>query len=502
MYLHHLILPALLASSAAGHAISLPPRVRTVVTTDMESDDLASLVRYMLYTNDLDTQGLVYTASKYHWEGDGRGTRFFLPNREYNTSQTQWRPTGTTTIETHLLKAYADVYSNLHVHDKRFPTPEYLRSITKVGNVQFDGEMAEDTPGSDLIKDLILDTDPRTLYLQAWGGTNTIARALASIEASHSNSSSWNETKTRIDRKVVILASGFQDNTYAEYIAPEWPNLRVEELSKGYDTWGFNCNGGVGNVRGLPDNNKFYQGKWIKENIQIGPLGSLYRSWLDGQTTFGGGDPLDVFGDPAKAAGGWCKPMQKYDFLSEGDNVAFNPLLPTGLQAPGDTNLGGWGGRRMQNSSVPNLWVLVDGEVGRNGSDIESWTTGRWVDAAQNDFAARMQWTSMPTYQQGNHAPHVAVKGPHAIKVRAGSDVYLSARVSDPDDDRVVVKWWQYLEEGTYPNFIVIERKNDTAIVKVPSNARSGQTISIIVQGTDDGAFPLTRYDRVLMEVV
>lgn len=140
--------------------------------------------------------------------------------------------------------------------------------------------------------------------------------------------------------------------------------------------------------------------------------------------------------------------------------------------------------------------------MGRNGSEIESWTTGRWVDAAQNDFAARMQWTSMPMYQQGNHAPRVAVKGPHAIKVRAGSDVYLSARVSDPDDDRVVVKWWQYLEEGTYPNFVVIEGKNDTAIVKVPSNARSGQTISIIVQGTDDGAFPLTRYDRVLMEVV
>jgi hypothetical protein len=368
--------------------------------------------------------------------------------------------------------------------------------------VQFDGEMAEDTPGSDLIRDLILDTDPRTLYLQAWGGTNTIARALASIAASHSNFSSWNEMKARIERKVVILASGFQDNTYAEYIAPKWPNLRVEELSKGYDTWGFNCNGGAGNVRGLPDNNKFYQGAWIKQNIQIGPLGSLYRSWLDGQTTFGGGDQLDVFGNAAKAAGGWCKPMQKYDFLSEGDNVAFNPLLPTGLQAPGDANLGGWGGRRMQNSSVPNLGVLVDEEVGRNGSEVEAWTTGRWVDAAQNDFAARMQWTSMPMYQQGNHAPRIAIKELHTIRVRAGSDVHLSARVSDPDGDRVAVKWWQYLEEGTYPSFVDIEERNDTALVRMPTDAQTGQTVSIIVQGTDDGAFPLTRYDRILIEVV
>jgi hypothetical protein len=37
---------------------------RTVVTTDMEQDDLASLIRYLLYTNDVDTQGLVYTSGR------------------------------------------------------------------------------------------------------------------------------------------------------------------------------------------------------------------------------------------------------------------------------------------------------------------------------------------------------------------------------------------------------------------------------------------------------
>jgi hypothetical protein len=140
--------------------------------------------------------------------------------------------------------------------------------------------------------------------------------------------------------------------------------------------------------------------------------------------------------------------------------------------------------------------------VGKNGSEVDSWTTGRWVDAAQNDFAARMQWTSMPTYQQGNHAPRIAIKELHTIRVRAGSDVHLSARVSDPDGDRVAVKWWQYLEEGTYPSFVDIEERNDTALVRMPTDAQTGQTVSIIVQGTDDGAFPLTRYDRILIEVV
>ena len=502
MYLRQILVSGLLASavpSAFSHAISKTSKIRTVVTTDMESDDLASLVRYILYSNDLENQGLIYTSSKFHWEGDGKNTSFFLPDREYNTSQTSWRPTGTTTIEDHLLKAYAEAYPNLRIHDPTYPTPEHLLSITKIGNVDFDGEMAKDTAGSDLIKSLILDSDPRKLYLQAWGGTNTIARALKSIADQHSTSPSWNATQARISSKVVILASGFQDNTYTEYIAPNWPALRVEELSKAYDTWGFNCNKGQGNVRGLPDNNIYYQGSWIRKNIQTGPLGSLYRSWLDGQTTFGGGDQLDVFGDPQKAPGGWCKPMSQYDFLSEGDNVVFNPLLTTGLQDPEDANLGGWGGRRVQNSTSPDLWVLVDKERAGNGSLTQGWTTARWVEAAQNDFAARMQWTLTRKYEEGNHAPKVRVVGKKIVKARPGDCVELKAEVSDPDGDHVKVTWWQYLEEGTYPGHVEISASNDGATVRISLDAEKGQTVSIILQGTDGGDFPLTRYDRVLI---
>ncbi|KAJ4326424.1 hypothetical protein N0V94_000099 [Neodidymelliopsis sp. IMI 364377] len=477
--------------------------IRTVVTTDMESDDLASLVRYILYANDLDNQGLIYTSSKYHWEGDGKGTKFFLPGREYNTSQTAWRPTGTTTIEDHLLKAYAEIYPNLRQHDPAYPAPKELLSITKIGNVDFDGEMSKDTDGSNLIKELLFDDDKRTLYLQAWGGTNTIARALKSVEDQYASTRQWPRVKDFISNKAVILASGFQDNTYAEYIAPNWPALRVEELSAAYDTWGFNCNKGQGNVRGLPENNKYYQGEWIKANIQTGPLGSLYRSWLDGQTTFGGGDQLDVFGDPEKAPSGWCKPMQKYDFLSEGDNVVFNPLLTTGLQDPSDPTLGGWGGRLKRNSTSPDLWDLVDKERATNGSEVENWTTDRWVAAAQNDFAARIQWTLTPDFREGNHAPEVKILGNKRVTAQANSTLALSARVSDPDEDQVTVSWWQYLEEGTYPGTVkIVIGRNASATVQVPEDAQSGQTISIIVQATDDGRFPLTRYDRVFVEVL
>ncbi|KAF6802057.1 hypothetical protein CSOJ01_11879 [Colletotrichum sojae] len=505
MLLPQLLINGLLASTAlAGvvHRAVKPQKIRTVVTTDMESDDLASLVRYILYTNDLDTQGLVYSSSTFHWEGDGKGTRFFLPGRQYNTSQTSWRPTGTTTIEDHLLKAYAEVYPNLRSHDPEYPTPEDLLAVTRIGNVVFEGEMAKDTPGSDLIKGLLLDDDERTLYLQAWGGTNTIARALESLEETYGSSCGWSDLKERVSKKTIILASGFQDDTYKDYIAPNWPALRVEDLTRGYVTWGFNCNRGLGNVRGLPDDNEYFQGAWTKANIQVGPLGSLYRSWLDGQTTFGGGDHLDVFGDPEKAPGGWCKPMEKYDFLSEGDNVAFNPLLRTGLEDPENPEIGGWGGRRKQNSSSPELWELVTSETARNGTVVENYSTDRWAAAAQNDFAARMKWTLTPEYEQGNHAPVVSVRGPKRIQAVAGSSVELHAQVSDPDGDRLAVKWWQYQEEGTYSGAVEVLSDGDNgATVRVPGDAESGQSLSIILEVTDDGEFPLTRYDRVIIEV-
>ncbi|MBM2614563.1 DUF1593 domain-containing protein [Actinoplanes sp. LDG1-06] len=484
--------------SDAGHSAGKP---RTVVTTDMESDDIASLIRYMLYTNELDTQGIIYSSSKFHWAGDGRGTEFFLPNREYTTPQTSWRWTGSTTIEDTIIPAYAKVYPNLRKHDPAYPSPARVKSLVRLGNIAFEGEMAADTPGSNLIRDLLLDHDRRPLYLQAWGGTSTIARALKSIEERYSSSPRWAGVKAAVSAKAVILASGFQDETYANYISKAWPALRVEELSAGYATWGFNCNNnGQGNVRGLPADRVYFTGAWIRRNIQIGPWGSLYRSWLDGQTT--PGDPLDVFGDPVKAPGGWCKPMAPYDFLSEGDNVVFNQLLRTGLQNPADPAIGGWGGRAYQVSASPDLWRLVPAEKDVTGVDVPNLTTLRWAAAAQNDFAARIQWTLTPRRSQGNHPPSVRIVTGDTVRARPGATVSLAAKLSDPDGKRVTPAWWQYREEGTYPGLVTITSRGSSATVKVPSDAQPGQTISVILQGTDSGTFPLTRYDRVTIRVI
>ena len=46
----------------------------TVITTDGEVDDYDSMVRMLLYSNNMDIRGFVYSASQWHWEGDGKGT--------------------------------------------------------------------------------------------------------------------------------------------------------------------------------------------------------------------------------------------------------------------------------------------------------------------------------------------------------------------------------------------------------------------------------------------
>ncbi|KAL1859909.1 hypothetical protein Plec18167_006379 [Paecilomyces lecythidis] len=490
------------APATGAYASNRSEMLRTVVTTDMEQDDLASLIRYLLYSSELDTQGIIYTSSRYHWSGDGKGTKFFLPGREYTTPQWTFRWTGTHTIQDKVLKAYSDIYPNLINHDPFYPTPEELQSKVSIGNIDFEGEMDHDTDGSNLIRSLLLDTDPRPLYLQAWGGTSTIARALRSVEVQYSGSVQWGQIKKTISSKAVILASGFQDETYANYISRNWSQIKTVNLEAGYDTWGYNCPG-QGIARGSPDDEAYFQGVWIKANIETGAYGRLYRSWGDGQSM--PGDREDVFGNLTKGKLSFqpsCNLARPYDFLSEGDNVAFNPLLTTGIQDPANLNLGGWGGRSKRTNSSANLWEMVSSEKAPNGTEVTSYTTNRWISAVQNDFAARMQWTLTPDYQSANHPPSVKILNGTTIKAGPGQSIRLAGTVQDPDGDNVTTSWWQFFEEGTYyGNVTVASNGKNQANVTIPVDARSGESISIIFQGTDNGTFPLTRYSRVFIIV-
>ena len=160
---------------------------RTVVMHDPELDDQNTLIRYMLYSNAFDTQGLIYQSGNIHWAGDGQGTVYTGENSEHvrmgiTEPLTNWRwPEELTFIE-EIVEAYAEAYPNLSVHAEGYPDPEELQSRIYVGNIKWPGDISEDTPGSELVKSLLLDDNPCPVWLLTGAGQSTFGRALLSIE--------------------------------------------------------------------------------------------------------------------------------------------------------------------------------------------------------------------------------------------------------------------------------------------------------------------------------
>src|SRR5690606_17302218 len=145
-----------------------------------------------------------------------------------------------------------------------YPTPEYLLSRVRVGNIAFEGEMETDTEGSDLIKAILLDNNPDPVYLQVWGGNNTIARALKSIEDEFRNTPAWPEIYNKVSEKAVIYNILDQDATYRKYISPNWPDIRIYFNSAQF--WSF----AYERPRVVPEAHKPYLGgEWFAEHILV-----------------------------------------------------------------------------------------------------------------------------------------------------------------------------------------------------------------------------------------
>ena len=62
---------------------------RTIILTDPELDDLNSLIRLLLHSNELEIEGLIYASSRYHWKGDDLRARKLVV-RETNIPGRWW----------------------------------------------------------------------------------------------------------------------------------------------------------------------------------------------------------------------------------------------------------------------------------------------------------------------------------------------------------------------------------------------------------------------------
>src|SRR5205807_10626958 len=105
-----------------GATVPRTQKPRVVVTTDPELDDSNSLIRYLLYSTDFRTEGLVYASSQFHWKGDGTGKKWFVAGREYTRFGLNlcpcesWRWAQTERFIDDAVDVYERVYPNLRVH--------------------------------------------------------------------------------------------------------------------------------------------------------------------------------------------------------------------------------------------------------------------------------------------------------------------------------------------------------------------------------------------------
>lgn len=452
------------------------PKQRLIVLTDIEADpdDSQSLVRLLLYANQIDIEGIVATTSTHQ--------------------KSRIAPESIHAI----IDAYGRVQPNLLKHESGFPKAQALNAVVRSGlpvyGMQGVGD-GKDSPGSDAIIKALEKNDTRPLWVSVWGGANTLAQALYRI--SHDRTP---EQAARLVNKLRVYTISDQDDS-GFWIRTRFPDLFYIVSPGGY---------GNGTWTGMHATEPGFDSTevsndWIATHIQQGhgPLGAVYP---------------DV------------------SFGMEGDTPSFLSLIPNGLNAPEHPDWGGWGGRyefytpalkdtnpegftgnvpvlqephAIWTNAVDSYRPMVHSDFGRTVRAGDKVSTGyrttiwRWRKDFQNDFAARMEWTTKP-YKEANHPPVVKLTPGGRLTVKSGEDFMLSAAGSaDPDGDSLSYLWFQYPEAGSYREEIKLgyAENHHTVWGRAPVVSKM-ETAHFIVKVTDKGSPALTRYGRVIVTFV
>jgi hypothetical protein len=403
---------------------------RVIVTTDGEVDDKTSFIRYLMYSNEFETEGLIYGNSM--WQKHGHGTVWMQE-----------------TID--LWTKYLD---NILLHQEGYPSPESLKAVCYAGNMEekyLNHSGPLESEGARHIIKVLLDENPKPVWVQAWGGTNTIGQTLSILDEEYSEA----DIK-KAHTKLRIYAIADQDET-AKWIRQEYPHIFYIQC---HQFMALNYS-----HKGHPySDHDIFSDDWTTRNVKQGhgELGVLYP--------------------------------QRY--FSEGDSPSFFYLIGTGLQAEEHPSWGSWGGRFVKHGDSKYFSDAHDGGDKLHGQWI-------WLLDIQNDFAARMDWC-VESYKEANHYPKIRGKLPEILNVDPGEEVKLKAKgISDPDKDEISLKWWHYQYAGDNPYASQIEIKENTKSkisFTVPEDA-AGKEIHIILEVADDGDPVLKRYRRVVLKV-
>ncbi|KAM5349056.1 hypothetical protein ACJ41O_008879 [Fusarium nematophilum] len=469
-----------MAFQAQLRSFQSKPRVFILTDITNEPDDSQSLVRYLLYSNEFHTRGLVACTSTH--------------------MQSRVAPHEIRDI----VDAYGEVVDNLNAHAhpyNQYPDVQSLRDMISSGPPVY-GKIALEpfttlSGGAQLLIARV-DESEDPLWVLCWGGTNTLAQAVAHVDKTRKGAAS-----AHFRSKLRVYAISDQDDTGA-WLRATYPDIFYICSVHGWCQYPCAAWTGISGPTdpGGADPSQFTR-EWIRENIQIGPLGAKYPD---------------------------------FKFLVEGDTPTFLYLIQNGLGSPEHPHWGSWGGRYSfldPSVSVKHYSDAVDSVVGLDGRSHTSnyATIWRWRRAFQNDFAARMQWTLTSDVRDANHAPVVFVNDstsgpePLIVEVEAGDKITLDAsRSYDPDGDLITFHWFQYREPSGVtgllgemipdieiknldlekpgarvelqmppPDVCGLEQLGGTPVVK-------GHEYHFVLEIQDDGVPSLTTYKRVVIQ--
>jgi len=422
----------------------------------------------MTYSNQWDVEGIVATTSC--WQRD---------------QTAEWR------IH-EIIDAYGKVRDNLEVHEKGYPTYEYMKSIIKIGVPKFGMEgvgEGNDSQGSEWLIHCLRRDDPRPIYVQAWGGANVLAQALWKMERTLSKSeldliigklrvytiSDQDDTgpwiRNRFKEIFYVVSPGFQENGGGQYHYATWSGISGDRFHARFSGPDFD----------IVDN------PWLDKHIRQnhGPLGAEH-------------------------------PHTEY--LMEGDTPSFLGLVQNGLNSPERPDFGGWGGRYelyippfkkyMYEPETRAIWTDTQDEVYSEHTEQHHTsnhaTIWRWREAYQHDFAARIDWSNTKDYSAVNHPPVAKLEHENEISVYEGDMVTINASPStDPDGNQLNYKWFHYTELGTLNHKgVEIKDSNSAKASFTAPDVNTVKTMHVILAVTDDGIPSLTRYQRVVVNIL
>jgi hypothetical protein len=421
-------------------------RTRIIIETDAggDPDDEQSLVRFLVYANEFDIEGIIANRPVAR-DGENKN-----PVRD-----------GLGIVRA-MVNAYGQSYPNLVKHDARYPDPEQILARTVAG-------YNDTEDGVNLIIRAVDTDDPRPVWFSNWGTDNGAAesclkRALDRVLRER-GPEGYALFKSRLR---LSSADKFGDHTTTiEPPFPFWLNASHPPLDG--KRWYHRFSALTATAGGFD----------IERDVRTGhgPLGALY-------------------------------PVNTGLRQKEGDTMMFLYLLPTGMNDTLEPTWGSWGGRYGLNETYhEKLYYWANQTDTWNGSAHRDNTLARWAADLQNDFAARMDWCVADSYEKANHAPVAVLNGDTTkaiihVHAKSGEKVNLSAADSnDPDGNSISMDWFDYVEAGTFPAEVKLSFSNSSETSFVAPKVEKPQTIHIILQVRDNGMPKLVAYRRAVVTV-